>query len=99
MELPGIGPKTTSWITRDWLDSDEVAIIDVHIHRAGLIAGIFNAKQNIHKHYFDMENIFLDFSESLGVRASVLDNLIWRFMKDIRIERNRGRTQLNLFAH
>ena len=34
MGLPEVGPKTASWITRNWLHSDRVAIIDIHIHRA-----------------------------------------------------------------
>ena len=39
LEIPGIGPKTASWITRNWCGSDEVAILDVHICRACEIAG------------------------------------------------------------
>src|SRR5207244_4134576 len=31
MRIRGVGPKTASWITRNWLTSDDVAIIDVHI--------------------------------------------------------------------
>ena len=35
-ELPGIGPKTASWIVRNRFACDHVAIIDVHVHRAGI---------------------------------------------------------------
>ncbi len=39
LKIKGIGPKTASWIVRNWTASDDVAIIDIHIHRAGLLAG------------------------------------------------------------
>jgi thermostable 8-oxoguanine DNA glycosylase len=39
--IEGIGPKTASWIVRNWLGSDDVAIIDVHILRACRLMGVF----------------------------------------------------------
>lgn len=47
----GIGMKTASWITRNWRQSESVAIIDVHVHRAGLIAGLFQACDSIARDY------------------------------------------------
>ncbi len=82
LQLGGIGPKTASWITRNWLRSDRVAIIDIHIQRAGLLMGLYNLKQSPAKEYFDMEDRFLAFANCLGVKASILDALIWRRMKD-----------------
>jgi endonuclease III len=41
MSLPGIGPKTASWIARNWLDADDVAILDIHIMRVGQVIGLF----------------------------------------------------------
>ncbi len=81
LTFTGIGPKTASWITRNWLDSHEVAIIDIHIYRAGLICGLFNPFQQVNRDYFPMEKKFLEFASALGVRASVLDALIWKHMK------------------
>lgn len=82
-KLPGVGPKTASWITRNWLSSDEVAIIDIHIQRAGMHAGFFDQKLSVDKNYSEMEARFLQFSRAVGVRAAVLDTLIWRQMKDL----------------
>ena len=82
LTLPGVGPKTASWITRNWLNSDEVAIIDIHIHRAGLIAGFFSIDNVVHRDYAVMEVQFLEFSSRLGVRAAVLDALMWKHMRD-----------------
>lgn len=31
--IPGIGHKTASWIARNWLCADDVAILDIHILR------------------------------------------------------------------
>lgn len=81
-KLPGVGPKTASWITRNWLSSDEVAIIDIHIQRAGLQAGFFDKKLSVEKNYSEMEECFLRFAHAVGVRPAVLDTLIWRQMKD-----------------
>lgn len=83
MELPGIGPKTASWIVRNWLDSDEVAIIDIHLHRAGILAGIFEKWEKVERHYFQMERKFLDFAKALGTKASQLDGLIWAQMREM----------------
>jgi len=80
LSCPGIGPKTASWITRNWLDSDHVAIIDIHIQRAGQLMGLYTHHQ-IERHYQDMEDRFLMFAEQLGVRPSLLDAIMWADMK------------------
>jgi thermostable 8-oxoguanine DNA glycosylase len=80
LALPGIGYKTASWITRNWLDSDAVAILDIHIVRAGLLAGFFDPSLSVERHYSRLEAQFLTFSEGLGVRASELDAVIWAEM-------------------
>ncbi len=92
LRLRGIGPKTASWITRNWLRSDQVAIIDVHISRAGLLAGFYDHKDLPTRNYFAMETKFLTFADALGVRPSVLDSIIWRQMK------NAGNIALKLIA-
>lgn len=81
MGFDGIGFKTASWVTRNWFGSDEVAIIDIHIHRAGLLMNLYNTKQTPSKDYLEMESKFLDLAQGLEVKASHLDALIWREMK------------------
>lgn len=80
----GIGPKTASWITRNWLGSDCVAVIDVHIRRAGLLLGIFEEHMQPTRHYFDMEQAFLKFATAIRVRASILDAVMWSHMRRMR---------------
>ncbi|MFO1407021.1 MAG: hypothetical protein U1F08_05730 [Steroidobacteraceae bacterium] len=78
--LPGIGYKTASWVARNWLDADDVAIIDVHILRVGRAIGLFPAGLTVERHYLEIEQRFLAFSSAIGVRASELDSVIWQEM-------------------
>jgi N-glycosylase/DNA lyase len=82
LQLPGVGYKTASWITRNWLNSDKVAIIDIHVYRAGLLAGFFKATDSVATNYLSMESQFICFADAIGVRPSVLDNLIWHQMRN-----------------
>ena len=80
-KLDGIGPKTASWITRNWLDTDEIAILDIHVLRAGWFLGIFCSDCRLPNHYLELERNFLIFAENLHVRASVLDSVMWLDMR------------------
>ena len=81
LRIPGIGWKTASWIARNWLDADDVAILDVHVFRAGLLAGLFQPGDSVPRDYPALERRFIDWAIALGVRASSLDALIWREMR------------------
>lgn len=83
LTLKGVGPKTASWIVRNLEDSDEVAILDIHLIRAGVITGIFKSEHNVDKHYTEMESIFIEFCRKLGAQPSRLDCLIWDQMREI----------------
>ncbi|MCD9115915.1 8-oxoguanine DNA glycosylase [Pseudomonas bijieensis] len=77
LELPGIGYKTASWIARNWLDADDVAILDIHILRAGALAGFFSPGLTVERHYLQLEEEFLALSKAIEVRPSKLDALMW----------------------
>jgi N-glycosylase/DNA lyase len=77
MQLPGIGPKTASWIARNWMDADDVAILDIHIMRVGQTIGLFPRELTVERHYSQLEALFLQFSKALDVRASELDAVVW----------------------
>jgi thermostable 8-oxoguanine DNA glycosylase len=81
MELPGIGPKTASWIARNWLGTDEVAILDVHVLRAGTMMGLFPKNYRMPRDYVFLEERFLALANALNVKASFLDAIIWREMR------------------
>lgn len=76
-QLPGIGHKTASWIARNWLRADDVAILDIHILRVGAVIGLFPTNLTVERHYFALEELFLSLSQRMGVRASELDAVIW----------------------
>lgn len=80
IETPGIGYKTASWIARNYLDADDVAILDIHILRAGMLAGFFDPAMTVERHYLELESKFLEFSLGLGMRPSELDAVIWHEM-------------------
>lgn len=84
IELPGIGLKTASWVARNWLDADDVAILDIHILRAGVLGKFLDADLTVERHYLALERQFLDFSRALGVPASELDAVIWLEMMSAR---------------
>lgn len=75
--IPGVGLKTASWIVRNQLGSDEVAIVDVHLWRAGVRAGIFPDNWRLPRDYCRFERAFLLFARVGGVPPSGLDALIW----------------------
>jgi thermostable 8-oxoguanine DNA glycosylase len=80
LDVPGIGYKTASWIARNWLDADDVAILDIHVLRAGLLGGFFEEGLTVERHYLKIEEQFIALSHGLGVRASELDGVIWNEM-------------------
>lgn len=77
LDIPGIGYKTASWVARNWLDADDVAILDIHILRAGLLGNFFESNLTVERNYLELEEQFIRFSKGLGVRASELDALMW----------------------
>jgi N-glycosylase/DNA lyase len=77
MALPGVGPKTASWIARNWLDADDVAILDIHVLRAGALTGFLDSSLRVDRDYLALESQFLRFSHAIGVRPAELDALIW----------------------
>jgi N-glycosylase/DNA lyase len=81
LQIDGVGWKTASWIARNWLDADDVAILDVHILRAGLLAGLFHQEEKVPRDYMTLERRFLDLASAIGTRPSTLDALMWRQMR------------------
>ena len=77
LRLPGVGPKTASWIARNHTGTDDVAIIDVHVLRAGQRAGVFDPSWTAARDYPQCEALFVAWARFGGVRASVIDACIW----------------------
>lgn len=80
-KLPGIGLKTASWIVRNHRRSNKVAVVDVHILRAGRHIGLFSEQLSPTRHYRPLETAFLTFANAIHTSAGVLDALMWDYMR------------------
>jgi len=81
VNFSGVGLKTASWITRNWLNSGNVAILDIHVVRAGRLCGLFGRAQDPTRHYFQMEDLLLNFARCIHADAAKLDVLMWQQMR------------------
>ncbi len=75
--LPGVGEKTASWVVRNHRASNDVAIIDIHLIRAGVVAGVFRQSWRPQRHYALYEAAFLDWARHADVPPRFLDACIW----------------------
>lgn len=82
VRFKGIGMKTASWAVHNWLNSDDVAVIDIHIYRAGLLTGFFEPDFTVGRHYAELEQRFIAFSRAIKVPASDLDAVMWEQMRE-----------------
>lgn len=81
LTLPGVGPKTASWVARNWLGAENVAILDIHILRLGRHLKLFPDRVRLPADYERLEALFIDFASALNVRPSILDAVIWDDMR------------------
>jgi thermostable 8-oxoguanine DNA glycosylase len=81
LDFSGIGPKTASWIVRNWTSSNDVAILDIHVVRAGVLMGLYAPSDDVTKQYFGMEQRFLQLSRAMVIPTSDLDSLVWAYMR------------------
>lgn len=75
--LPGVGLKTASWTVRNLTRSDEIAIIDIHIRRAGVAAGVFDPTWTLPRDYLRFEEAFCAWAATGRVPTAALDLCIW----------------------
>ncbi len=92
VRITGIGPKTASWIVRNHLGANDVAILDVHIIRAGVTAGVFPETADPARGYFKLEQRFLEFCDAIREPPSRLDAIMWDYMRRIFPVAKRRRT-------
>ena len=80
----GLGPKTASWVVRNHFGSDDVAILDVHIIRAGIVSACSTKRADPNRNYYDLEDRY--FGLLLGrlkSQQSLLDAIMWDYMRRI----------------
>jgi thermostable 8-oxoguanine DNA glycosylase len=81
LRLSGVGWKTASWVARNWLGTSEVAILDIHVMRAGYLAGVFDRVTWRPIEYPALERRYLDWAAALGAPAADFDAVVWREMR------------------
>lgn len=81
LSFSGIGPKTASWIVRNWTGSDDVAIIDIHIFRACTLMGLFRGSESIERDYDLLEQKYVALAKAMKVRTSDMDIAMWSGMR------------------
>lgn len=79
--FPGIGPKTASWVVRNWTGCNGIAIIDIHVQRAGIGAGFFSPYWRLPRDYALFEKAFCEVARIGGVPTAALDACIWDQMQ------------------
>jgi thermostable 8-oxoguanine DNA glycosylase len=84
VRMPGIGRKTASWIVRNRRNSSAVAVLDVHVLRAGRLLGLFRQNETPERHYLSLEERFVDLASELEVPAWRLDAVMWQHMRLLR---------------
>ncbi|QWF21776.1 hypothetical protein KM427_23095 [Nocardioides sp. LMS-CY] len=72
-----MGPKTASWVVRNITRSDDIAIIDVHVRRAGVVAGVFDPTWVLPRDYLRFEEAFCAWASVGGVPTADMDLCIW----------------------
>ena len=82
-KFPGIGLKTASWICRNWLNNDDVAVLDIHILRSLAELGCPALSVKSPFHYLEAENQFLALSRSLGTPTQSLDLVMWSITRQL----------------
>lgn len=83
MTLPGVGPKTASWIVRNRTRSDSIAVIDIHIRRAGVFAGVFDPSWRLPRDYSMFEDAFCAWARLGDVPTADMDATIWSALSSL----------------
>ena len=75
---PGVGMKTASWVVRNIRAADDLAVLDIHVMRAGIRAGVFPEDFSPQRNYRVLEGWFVEWARIGGVSPADLDAYIWR---------------------
>lgn len=80
-DCPGIGLKTASWILRNTGLGERLAILDVHVVRAMVGAGVLSGSERFPRDYIKVEGQFLAWCDDLGAEPAAFDLLIWEHQR------------------
>ena len=80
-QCPGVGFKTASWLLRNLGLGNELAIIDVHVLRALIMADRIPHDVRIPKDYEIAEVAFLAWCDELGAPSAAFDLFVWHWQR------------------
>lgn len=80
-QCPGVGFKTASWILRNLGLGSELAIIDVHVLRALVMAKRIPSDVRIPKDYEKVEEAFLAWCDDLDAPSAAFDLFVWHWQR------------------
>ena len=69
--------KTASWVVRNLHRSDDIAVIDIHIRRAGIVAGVFDPEWVLPRDYLRFEEAFCAWAAAGRVSTADMDVCVW----------------------
>lgn len=81
--IPGVGLKTASWIVRNLSADAPIAVIDVHVRRAGIGAGFFDPSWQLPRDYHLFEAAFVEVARYGKVPPGHLDHTVWSTLASV----------------
>lgn len=79
---PGIGLKTASWLLRNTGLADQLAVVDIHVLRALVDAGLVEDVK-LPRDYLAVEARFLAWCAELEAPPAAFDLLLWEWQRSI----------------
>ncbi|TXF82497.1 hypothetical protein FUA23_21805 [Neolewinella aurantiaca] len=76
LQVNGIGWKNASWITRNFLDSEKVVVLDSNVIKACFKMGLYEGLKNRSSDYLRMEETFIEFCRILDVIPSKMCSIM-----------------------
>ena len=86
-QCPGVGFKTASWLLRNLGLGSGLAIIDVHVLRALLMAKRIPKDVRIPKDYEMVEEAFLAWCDELDAPSAAFDLFVWHWQRGTLLRR------------
>jgi N-glycosylase/DNA lyase len=77
---PGIGPKTASWLLRNLGYAHKLAVLDVHVLRAMVTAGVLPSTR-LPQDYEQIEASYLAWCEEIEASPAAFDLFLWEFQR------------------
>jgi N-glycosylase/DNA lyase len=81
--LPGLGPKAASHFLRNVRYTDSLAVLDSHVvsFLNLFVQPLQTSARLTYPRYVELETLFVQFAQTMGLCPAVLDMAIWEYMR------------------